>query len=308
MKPSVKEILEKTDIAVTNLSSNGGYLNPEQSDRFIDLVLNQPTILREVRTVRMSSPVRLIEKVGFDSRILRAAPASGTTLTAGERAAPTTSKVTLTTKELMAEVHLPYDVLEDNIEHSNFEETILRNMASRTATDLEELLITGDTASGDTYLATMDGLIKQATSHVVDVGGGSSAMGKAILKAGLLLMPDKYLRNRSAFRFWVSPANELHYRDEVADRETTLGDNTLEGFRPTYAYGIPVVSAALMPADKCILTHPQNIIWGVQRQISVETDRDIRARTYIIVLTLRVDMKFETEDAVVEINGINEAA
>ena len=62
-----------------------------------------------------------------------------------------------------------------------------------------------------------------------------------------------------------------------------------------------------MPADKCILTHPQNIIWGVQRQISVETDRDIRARTYIIVLTLRVDMKFETEDAVVEINGINEA-
>ncbi len=302
MKPSTREIFKKADIAVSNLVSSGGYLVPEQADRFLDLVIAQPTVLREVREVRMNAPQRLIEKVGFSSRILRPAPASGTYLDAADRAAPTTEKIQLSTKEYIAEVHLPYDVLEDNIEREDFEDTIMRKMAERVALDLEELIILGDTSSGDAYLATLDGVIASASSHVVTSTG---AMGKAALQKGLLAMPDKYLRNRSEFRFYVSVANDIKYRSEVADRETGLGDTILEGYRALYAYGIPVVPCALMPNDKIVLTHPKNIVWGVQRQISVETDKDIRARTYIIVLTLRVDMKIETEDALVVCTGVS---
>lgn len=303
MKYSVRDVLKKADMTVQDLVTGGGYLNPEQADRFIDLIIDQPTILNSVRTVRMNAPQRLVEKVGFASRILRAAPASGTYLSDTDRAKPTTEKIQLTTKEVMAEVHLPYDVLEDNIERGDFEDTIMRKMAERAALDLEELLILGDTGSADTYLKVMDGLIKQVTTNVITAGSGEK-FSKDLLFNAVKAMPSKYLRNRSQMRFWASVDNEAYYRSALADRETNLGDAMIQGFNPVYAFGIPVVPAALMPDTKVVLTHPQNIIWGVQRQINVETDRDIRARVLVIVMTLRIDMKLETEDAAVLVQGI----
>lgn len=299
---STKEILKKADLAVADLQANGGYLNPEQADRFIDLVIDEPTILKEVRTVKMNAPQRKIEKIGFDSRILHVAPASGTALDAAKRSKPVTDKVELNTTEYIAEVHIPYDVLEDNIERGNLEDTIMRHMAKRVAIDLEEFLLLSDTASADPDLAVKDGLLKQATSHVVDAAG--ALISKEIFKAGVKAMPSKYLRVRTDFRFWTSPDQETEYRDQLADRETSLGDMSLEGYRPVFAYGVPVVPAALMPSNTVLFTHPKNIIFGVQRQISVETDKDIRSRVYIIVLTLRIDFKYETEDAVVKIINV----
>jgi hypothetical protein len=43
------------------------------------------------------------------------------------------------------------------------------------------------------------------------------------------------------------------------------------------------------------MTHPLNLIFGVQRQIHIESDKDIQAREYIIVLTARVDLQVEEE-------------
>ena len=37
----------------------------------------------------------------------------------------------------------------------------------------------------------------------------------------------------------------------------------------------------------------------------IETDRDIRARVLIVVVTLRIDIKFEEEDSVVKCIGLN---
>ena len=307
MRPTTREVLQKADIAVANLQASGGYLNPEQANAFIDLVIDSPTLLREVRQVRMNSPQRLIEKVGFSSRILRAAPISGQALDAADRAAPTTEKIQLNTKEVMAEVHLPYDVLEDNIEREDFEATIMRHIADRVALDLEELLVKGDTSAADPYLALLDGVIAQASSHVIQPPTADTAMKKTRFRECIIAMPDKYLRSRREFRFWVSYDNEMIYRDTLADRETGLGDTMVEGYRPVWAYGIPVVPAAMVDNSYVIFTHPKNIVWGVQRQIQVETDKSIRERVYVIVVTMRIDMKFETEDAVVIMNGITNA-
>ncbi len=307
MKPSTREVIRKADIAVSNLSSDGGYLNPMQANRFIDLIIDEPTIFNSIRTVRMTAPQMKIEKIGFGSRILRKAPASGEYLPANDRSKPDLGKVELNTKEIIAEVHIPYDVLEDNIERDNMESTIMGHIAKRAALDLEELLISGDTSHAtDSYLALIDGLLVQTTTNVADVTGANSAISKTIFKQGLLSMPTKYLRNRAALKFWCSVDNETEYRDSLADRETALGDGMIEGFRPVFSYGVPVIPTALMPSDTILFTHPLNIVWGVQRQIMVETDKDIRARVYVIVLTMRIDMKYETEDAVVKIIGVNE--
>lgn len=301
---STKQVLEKADIAVSDLVSSGGYLNPIQSDTFIRMMIDQPTLLNEVRVVPMNAPTMEINKIGFGSRILRKAPASGTALAAANRSKPTTDKVSLATKEVIAEVHLPYDVLEDNIERGSLEDTVMALIAERASLDLEELLLTADLGSGDEYLAMFDGMLAQAISHQVDVSL-VTAVNKTVFKNAIKAMPNKYLRNRSLMRFYVSPHAEIDYADSLATRETPLGDSKVTGWMPNYAFGVPLRPAALMPNANFLFTYPQNMIMGIQRKIMIETDRDIRARVLIVVLTLRLDMKYEEEDAVVKGVGLN---
>jgi hypothetical protein len=299
---SQRTIVEKADIAVSNLTTEGGYLNNEQSDAFIRMVQEQPTIIRICRTVRMNAPKRDIDKIGFATRILRAAPASGTPLAADERSKPSTSKLTMETKEVIAEVHIPYDVLEDNIERGGLEGTIMGMITERSAVDLEELIIQGDTTSTDSYLALFNGVLAKIVTHKVNQA--SVAISKTMFKNGLLQMPNKYLRNRSAMRHFISPDQETAYRDTLSNRQTGLGDTLIQGNPPVYAYGVPVEPVALMPNAYGFFTYPQNLIWGIQRQIMIETDKDIRARVLIIVVTMRCAFEIEEEDACVEYYGI----
>jgi HK97 family phage major capsid protein len=298
-----RELARKADIAVQDLISNGGYLNPEQSNRFIQMVQDQPTVLKPARRVTMGGPKRYIEKIGFGSRILRKATASGVALEASKRAAPTTGKIELVTDELIAEVNIPYDVLEDNIEKDNLEDTIMAQMAARTAIDLEEYFLLADTSSADEYLALTEGVLKRVTTHTVGLSN-AEVIDKAVFKSLVKTMPPKYFRNKAAFRFFSSHQNEIDYRDTLADRQGNMGDSLVEGDRRVAAYGVPVIPASMMPESKILLTNPQNLIWGIQRDIMIETDKDIRARVYIIVLTLRVAIQIEEEEACVLGTGL----
>lgn len=53
-----------------------------------------------------------------------------------------------------------------------------------------------------------------------------------------------------------------------------------------------------------ILTLPQNLILGIQRKIQVETDRLIRERSHVIVVTMRLAFEIEQTDAVVKARGL----
>jgi hypothetical protein len=307
MSTSTRTIVEKADIAVANLISTGGYLNPMQANTFIRMLLDQPTLLNQVRVVPMNAPTMEINKIGFTSRILKKAT-SATALSSGDRSKPVTDQVTLSTKEVIAEVHLSYDVLEDNIERGSLEQTVMSLIAERTALDLEELLLLGDTdlVGSDAYLGLLNGLIKQSTSHIVDyTDGGGTGITKTIFKHGVKAMPNKYMRDRNSLRFFTSPDVETEYADSIATRLTALGDDRQQGWYPNRAFGIPIIGAALMPDDKYLLLNPKNAIFGVQRQIMIETNRDIRARVMIIVLTMRLDIKLEEEDAVVKAVGLS---
>jgi len=309
-------LMQKADWAVSDLDSTGGKLNDEQANAFIRKLLVQPTILQQTRTVTMSSPQRQINKINFASRILKPA-VSNTALSAGDRSAPTTEQVLLTTKEVIAEVRLPYDVIEDNIERGNIgartdtggsptsggiRDTIMTLIAERAALDLEELALLGDTGSGDPYLALLDGWLVQATTNVVDLAG--AAISKDTFKQGMQAMPDQYLRNRAAMRHFISVDNEIGYRDSLANRETALGDAQIQGISPVYGFGVQLDPVSLMPAANGLTTNPLNCIFGIQRDIHIETDKDISSRVYIIVLTMRMDFKYEEEEAVVKYTNL----
>ncbi|MEE4536839.1 MULTISPECIES: phage major capsid protein [Bacillus] len=162
-----QEVIEKAEMTLASLKS-GGMMNPTQANAFIRMVQDAPTILNEARVIPMDHDTQKIEKIGFGQRILRAAQ-EGVSLTKDQKVAPTTSTVSLSTKEVIAEVNITYDTLENNIEKEGLQNTIMQMLAERAAVDIEELLVNGDAASSDSYLAQIDGIRKQATSHIVDV-------------------------------------------------------------------------------------------------------------------------------------------
>lgn len=319
-----RELLRKADLALSDLASNGGLLTAEQGNAFIRKLIKQPTMLAVIRVVEMNAPQRNINKIQFGTRILRAGT-SATALASGDRSKPTTSQVQLNTDEVVAEVRLPYDVIEDNVERGNIGlnsdgsgnagtpasgglvDTIQTLMVEAASRDLEELAIQGDTASTDNYLSLQDG-------YLVDIGSGGNVVNglggtvtRTLFKQGLQSLPPEYHRDRASMRHFLSVDNEIEYRDTLAARATGLGDNTITGFNPVFGFGVPLQPVHLMPNDHGILCNPLNLVMGIQRQITLEYDKDISARVYKLVLSARIAVVVEEDDAAVVYNNIGGA-
>lgn len=328
------EIIRKADLTVSDLTTDGGILNPEQANRFVRKLIKVPTLLQSVRQVPMNAPTRNINKVLFNKRIMRPATSATALDTAAAdsatafdpladnttRAKVLTEQIVLTTVEYISEVHVPYDVIEDNIERGDvgqrddnsganmgggFVDTLLSLMAERAALDLEELAISGDddVVAVDPYLGSQDGYLKRVTEFGNTQDHSGATIDKTRFKLMLRAMPDQYLRNMAALRHYVSFDQETEYRDQLADRGTALGDQSVNGRAPVTPFGVPVESVSLMPDDEMLFTNPQNLIWGIQRSIMLEADKDISSRVLKFVLTTRVAMQVEETDAAVI--GIN---
>jgi hypothetical protein len=319
MSTSPSQLVTRADLALADLANNGGLLLPEQANQFIDFIYDEPTILRQSRFIRMTGPQRNINRMGFGSRILRAARQAGSALDAGgndryvraaDRAKPTTTKIQLNTSEVIAEVRIPYEVLEDNIEGESFEAHVLRAIATRVAIDLEELALWGDSASTDPYLALQNGWMKRANLHVLD--NLDAGFTPATAAAALLAMPSKYLRNLPQMKAFVSLANRIRYAQFLSARGTALGDAALQGNAPLQAAGLTIEGAGMLDVhgdgDQGLVTMPQNLLFGIQRDISIETDKDIRSREYIIVVTARVALQVDDADAMVRLDNLGNAA
>ena len=142
-------------------------------------------------------------------------------------------------------------------------------------------------------------------SNVVDVS--NVAVTRSIFTNGMKTMPVQYRRNRSTLCHFVSTETEIDYRETIARRETAMGDSQLQSTSDIYAAGAPVKGIGLMPDNDGFLAHPLNLLFGIQRAIHVESEKDIRNREYIIVVTARVDFQVEEELAGVKYSNIGAA-
>lgn len=310
------ELLAKADLALSDLAS-AGLMLPEQANNFIRILMQDTAILDDVRLINMSKPKMYVNKLSLDQRALRVAnqgvissPLTGEegtrALSRADRTKITTSKVELDTYEVIAEVNLPYEVLEDNIEGGSidatrFQQTVLEQLASRIRIDIEDVLLNGDTNNVvDSFLAERDGVLKMTASNIVNNGG--AALDAVTFNEMIQALPDKFKRVVNRYKFYVAHNKRLQYMMQVAQRQTGLGDSVLVGgngvnFSP---FGTPLVGAASMPSSQALYIDPSNILFGVQRNMRMEFDRDTRERVLIIVFTMRYDFKLEQEDMAVK--------
>lgn len=300
---SNRTILEKADLALADLTAGGGILKPAQAQKFMRLLIKESVLMKMATVIPMASPKQQISKIKFGSRILRPGQ-EATALALADRAKPDLSSVELDAQLFKAEVRLSDEVLEDSIERGELRQTIMEMMAEAISRDMEEVLINGDTVSVDPFLAVMDGVLKQATSNVVDAAG--APISKTLLQSMLKTLPSEHLRDKKAMRFMTSVDADLDYRNTLADRATVAGDRLLESDTPVLHGGVPMQPVPLFPENlgagndqtAIVLCNPKNIHVGIWRQIRLESDRDISEGTLKIVATLRFDVKYAEEQGV----------
>lgn len=312
-------LLQKADLALADLTSSGntattgGKLTPETAQKFMRILIDESKLLKMATVVPMKSEKTEIPKIRFATRILRAGQ-EATALPKADRAKPNLSNVELDTKLFKAEVRLPDEVLEDNIERDQLKATIMQLMGEAISRDMDEIAVQGDTASADTFLAQLNGILKQSTSNVVDAA--TATTNKGILRDMLKSMPKPFLRSKDLLRFLTSIDSKIDLTDSLGNRMTPLGDSlTMNGGDLKYQ-GVPVEDVPLFPenlgvATNCtnmILTDPKNVTVGIWRQIKMETDKDVSAGVVIIVATLRFDVKYAEETATVKATNVKVAA
>jgi hypothetical protein len=302
-------LLQKADLALADLTSGGGILQPETAQKFMRILINEAVVMKQATVVPMKSMKMEIPKIQFGSRILRAGSV-GVALSASDRSKPDTSNVELDAELFKAEVRLPNEVLEDNIERDQLKQTIMQLMAEAIARDVDEVIVQGDTTSSDPFLAQINGLLKQSVTNTVDAEG--ALLNKQVLKSMMKTMPTQFLRNRAMLRFLTSVHAEIDYRDSLASRQTPGGDSFLTEAGSASYSGIPIQDVPLFPellvnsdggpsnCTNVVLTDPKNITVGVWREIRLETDKDVSAGVVIVVASLRMDMKYAHEPAVVK--------
>lgn len=291
----------------------GGQMTPTQANKFIQMMQDEPTLLNDIRTVQMKSDNQVFDKIGFGSRVLRAAT-EYTPLAENQKAVAKTGKIELSAKEVIAEINISDDMIENNIEGKSVTDTIVQLLAQQAAMDVEELILNGDVDSSDAYLALFDGLMKQSQSNIIDLQG--QGISKDAFKNAIKAVPSRFRKRVVDHNFYISHNNVMEWKDSVVARQTALGDNALATAGHPTAYGATVKGVANLntfdfgesgtEVSNGLFVHPQNVIVGISRNIRLEMERDIRRRGFVFVLTMKLDSKFEEEQAAAKLLNIKE--
>lgn len=284
---SNRSLLAKADLALSDLTNDGGLLLPEQANRFIRLLIKKSILMPLVTTTGMNSPKRLLENMRFNGRVLKPG-IEATALPSGDRSKPDILKRELDAKLYKAEIRLNNEVLEDNIERAALRNTIMQLLAEAVARDLEFALINGDTLSANPLLAVQDGLRKLITNTY---DHSSAATNTTLWTEMIRKMPSEALQRRD-LKFLTSIRSDIDWRESLIPRDTALGDrNVVADFTPPYqGVGIVPIPEWDETGDEAepILIKPKDVVVGFVRKMRIETDKDISAGEMIIVVTMRV--------------------
>jgi hypothetical protein len=334
-----RELLEKV-VSTTQIGAGGGgLLNPQQSNRFLDYLVEQSVLLNDVRVVRMNQPTVEIDKVNVGTRIMRKATEA---VDDGTNVDPTFSKISMTTVKLRLDWELSTEGLEDNIEGTSLEDHVASLMARQTANDLEDLALHGDTTDSDALLKSLDGYIVRARADATVVDAAGANLTRSLFDRALRNLPNKYLQRRSALSWYTSSSLIQDYiwsltngsdtglgGTGAASPGGTLGDlivnagtgagsgggsAVVQGIRP---FGITLKEVPLMIETETgtysgasgnhgivELTFPDNRIWGIQRDIVVYREFKPKKDTIEYTQFIRVANQIENAEAYVHVRNV----
>jgi len=291
---------QKAAVDTGVFASGSGRLNPEQSDRFIDYIIDQSVVMKTgIRVRRMNADRADLDKISVGARVLRKATEG---LAPSDLVGVTTAKRQLVVTEIILPADVTFTWLEDNIERDNFEDHLMQMFGIQLANDLEELALIGDKSSGDPFIGIEDGWLKIAAAIPganTFALNGSKDFRNVIFEGMLEKLPPKFKGNRAALRYYVSTNNAEKYQFQLGQRQTVGGDQWVTGQAPLTYGSIPIVGAPFMPDNQVVLTLPDNLVFGIRRDVSLGIFKHERKRVWEYTWTLRVDFEIVEGTALV---------
>lgn len=300
-----RSLLHKADLVLADLVSDGGFLQPEQARKFLEIMIDESVVMGMSMVETTKSHTKLLERIGLTSPML--VPGfEGTALPEADRTKPELDKINLVTHLFKGEIRLTDETLEDNIEGGNLRTTVMNLIGGRAGLDMDDILVNGDTASAVPRLSLFDGIRKSATTNVVSNLG--ARLTKTTFRDSIKTLENRFQRNKMRMKFLTSVNAEIDYRDSLADRATALGDSHLNQNLGAKYNGIDVVPVPIFPEalgggtdeTEMIFADPKNFRVGIWRRVRIETERSARRGILYVVVSLRFGFVFEEEAAVVK--------
>jgi len=349
------ELLEKvisTSSIGADPTNGGGFLNPQQSGRFIDYMWDATTLGSKVRTIRMRANDVELDRISIGERLVRLATEA---VDDGVNAVVAFTKVSLGSVKLRLDWELSSESLEDGLEGDALEDHIARLMAQQAANDLEDLAINGDTInhSDDALLKSFDGWRKRlyyggtvldANSITLPDGSADNTLHQGVFNAALRAMPRKYMGRRGGLRFLTATGliQDFMYRKQFVEdlqggyatgqgaQSGSANDNPGPGagWSPAAPYGVPLSEVPLFPeytvdfngstagvgspgtgqtagnGSDLWLVDPNNLIWGIVRDIQVFREFKPKKDTIEYTLYTRVGANVENPQASVVVKNV----
>lgn len=335
----IEKVVSTDGIQGANPVGTGG-LTYAQADRFIDYMWDATVLGSLVRTRRMKAVEEEIDTIAVGARLVRGATEAVDT---GENVNPTFGKLSITTKKYRLDWELSSESLEDNIEGEALEDHIARLMATQMGNDLEDIAINGDTASVIPGIDVDDGWRKRAVAgaHVVDNAGG--ILDRAAFNKALKAMPRKYMARRGALKFftgsnalqdWLYSFQQVEVglvnpeSSAAAALNQPVRTEGGPGFIAGRPFGVPVQEVPLFLEDRdgdydtdsgtsgvqlpsgsinhtdLWLTFPENLIWGIKRDITVYREFKPKKDTIEYTVYTRQGVQIENLDAFVVLKNV----
>jgi hypothetical protein len=324
------ELLEKviSTSTIGTAPSGGGLLSPAQSTRFIDYMWDATTLGNQVRKIRMRANEVELDRMAVGERVVRLATEA---VDDAVNVKVAFAKVSLTTQKLRLDWELSSESLEDNLEGAAFEDHVARLLSAQAANDIEDLAINGDVNNTDDALfKSFDGWRKRlyAGANVVDAAGAE--LDRAVFHKALRAMPRKFMARRGSLKWYTSAGllQDYVYSDQFIPTEGALrpagtnpdsGDVTagaVAGWSPSAPFGIRAQEVPLFPeydvdgagpdgqGSDVWLVDPQNLIWGVKREIQVYRQFVPRKDTIEYTMYTRVGAAIENPNAAVLVKNV----
>lgn len=313
------------------------HLTDAERTFLIDTVVDESSLLREIRRYDMKRSRVSIPRMTIGEKVLQAygavdldagaVSAHSGGVKEGHRGAQQT--VGFETIELISsKLTLPWTVtnefLEDNPEQGGAEAKIAKLMGIQAANDLEDLALNGDESGVDVLYRANDGFIKLAAAQApaankIAVNAEFTQVG--VLGAMLRALPTKYRRDLRSLRFYVGPNTWQDYVDSIAARQGDMADRYMAGLTNELTYGgVPLRMTPFMPENggvgtneaTVLLVHPDNLIWGVERDMQLLKTREgreaIQNDVRFYALHIRCDFQIQNPAALVLATGVKPRA
>lgn len=311
-------------------------LNPQRYAAYVKGLMRPESILSDIRFQAMESNVELIDRVIAPERVLRrlseGTAATGSDVTFKQisvTATPLIGYIPMYDPALRRNL--------ERGDFTNTLIDLLVQATRRDIEDYVVFARTdSNDASGDILLSG-EGFIRQAvmangdaTTGNVDnniLYGVNSASGvdpdfdaaidknniATLLDKMIGAVPEEYFINPSDFKFYVPFDVAEAYRDFMGGRDTATGDMAITSAELPPYKGIPVKYAPVLnqqfPDDgdavlnafetPIILAQPNNLIFGLFREIKVEQDREAKAARTDFVVQVEPAAGIEVPEAVV---------